>query len=182
MRNPPGVPVRLEARFAGLLYLLSILLGVAALMASSRHMQARGDKLNFIAAILYSGLTILLWHLLWPVNKWVSTLAAAFSFAGSWLPPSVFTTLHIGNFVFFGLYCLLIGYLIVRSQFFPNTVGILMACAGVCWLITAWPLLAHALSPYPVIVGLIGEGALMGYLLVKGLNETRWREQAKLAP
>jgi hypothetical protein len=32
-----------------------------------------------------------------------------------------------------------------------------------------------------MIVGLAGEGAFMAYLLVKGLDEQRWREQAKLA-
>jgi len=45
----------------------------------------------------------------------------------------------------------------------------------------SWPPLNHALSPYTMIVGLVGEGTFMGYLLVRGLDEQRWMEQAKLA-
>ena len=82
-----------------------------------------------------------------------------------------FKAAHTTNFLFFGLCCLAIGYLIVRSRFLPNVFGVLMACAGLAWLVTTFPWLAHTIAPVPVIVGLIGEGALMGYLLVKGLGE-----------
>ena len=179
MRKLREVSPRLEARIAGALYLFSILTGVAAMMLNSRRMQAQGDKVNFIAGVLYTGVTLLLWHLFRPVNKWISTGAAIVSLAGCWLPMALYKTAHISNFVLFGVYCLLIAYLIVRSQLFPSAVGVLMACAGVCWLTSIWPSLAHALSPYTTLVGLIGEGTVMGYLLVRGLDEQRWREQAR---
>jgi hypothetical protein len=169
-----------EARVAGGIYLLSIVMGIAAMLLIGRKMQALGDQANLIAGILYTGMTLLLWHLLWPVDKWLSTGAAIISLLGCWAPLSWFKAAHTTNFLFFGLYCLAIGYLIVRSRFLPNVVGVLMAGAGVAWLVTTWPWLAHAIAPVPVIVGLIGEGALMGYLLVKGLNERQWREQAGL--
>lgn len=180
MRRFHEVSPRLVARITGVLYLSSILAGVAAMVLSSLKMQTQGDKVTFIAGVLYTGLTVLLWYLFWPVNKWISTGAAIFSLAGCWLPQSFYRMAHFSNFVFFGVYCLLIGYLIERSQFFPKLVGILMGLAGISWLVTSWPHLAHALSPYPMIVGLIGEGTLMAYLLARGLDEQRWREQAKL--
>ena len=37
-------------------------------------------------------------------------------------------------FVFFGVYCLLIGYLIFKSAFLPRILGVLMAFAGLGWL------------------------------------------------
>lgn len=165
----------MEARIAGLLYLFSIVFGVAAMIFIRRKMQVRGDQVNVVAGVLYSGMTLLLWHLLRLVNEWLSAVAAIISLAGCWLPQwSWYNAAHINNFLFFGMYCLLTGYLIWRSRFFPKTVGAFMACAGVCWLITTWPALARASSPYPGIAGLVGEGALMAYLIVRGLDEQRW--------
>src|SRR5690242_15291776 len=50
--------------------------------------------------------------------------------------------------VFFGLYCLLIGYLIIRSIFLPRILGALMALAGLGWLTFLAPPLVHDLAPY----------------------------------
>jgi hypothetical protein len=181
MKQLHGVSPRLEARVAGVLYLLSILLGVAAMIFNSRNMQALGDQTNLMAGVLYTGLTVLFWDLFRPVNEWLSASAAIFSLAGCWLPLSWYKAAHISNFLFFGVYCLLIGYLSLRSRFLPNAVGVFMACAGISWLTAAWPWLAHSIWPYTILVGLVGEGTLMGYLLVKGLDERCWRKQAKLA-
>jgi drug/metabolite transporter superfamily protein YnfA len=180
MKQLHGVSPRLEARVAGVLYLFSILLGVVAMILNSRNMQALGGQTNLVAAVLYTGLTVLLWDLFRPVNEWLSASAAVFSLVGCWLPQAWYKAAHISNFLFFGVYCLLIGYSILRSRFLPNAVSVLMACAGVCWLTTTWPWLAHSIWPYTTLVGLVGEGTLMGYLLVKGLDERRWREQAKM--
>jgi hypothetical protein len=172
---------RLEARIAGGLYLLNILVGITALILINRRMQAQGDLANFIAGVIYTGVTILLWHLFRPVNKWISAVAAIFSLMGCWLPQSVYTAAHLNNFVCFGVYCLLIAYLIARSRFFPGALALPMACSGICWLTTIWPPLAHALSPYSMLVGVMGEATFTGYLLLRGLDEQRWRDQAKLA-
>ncbi|WP_266172199.1 DUF4386 domain-containing protein [Dyella subtropica] len=83
--------------------------------------------------------------------------------------------------VFFGLYCLLIGYLIFRSTFLPRILGVLMAFAGLGWLTFLQPLLASHLWPYIALPGFIGEGSLTLWLLVMGVNGQRWKEQAELA-
>jgi len=170
---------RLKARIAGALYLLAIVMGVAAMVLIDRRMQVQGDQANLLGAVLYTGVTVLLWDLLRPVNPWLSTVAAMFSLAGCWLPHSWYGAAHLSNYFFFGVYCLLVGYLIFRSEFLPKAVGVLMAIAGFCWLTTLWPVM-QPISPYTMVVGLIGEGTLMGYLLIKGLDERRWREQARL--
>jgi hypothetical protein len=89
-------------------------------------------------------------------------------------------TTQIG-LVFFGFYCLLIGYLIFRSAFLPRILGVLMAFAGLGWLTFLSPPLAKSLSPYILAPGLLGEGALALWLLVKGVNAQRWNEQAGAA-
>jgi uncharacterized protein DUF4386 len=85
------------------------------------------------------------------------------------------------SFVFFGFYCLLIGYLIFRSTFLPRILGVLMAIAGSGWLTFVSPALAMYLSPYILAPGILGEGSLMLWLLVIGVNAERWKEQASAA-
>jgi uncharacterized protein DUF4386 len=81
-------------------------------------------------------------------------------------------------FVFFGVYCLLIGYLIFRSAFLPRILGVLMAFAGLGWLTFLSPPLANYLSPYIQVLGFLAELSLCLWLLVVGVNVQRWKEQA----
>jgi hypothetical protein len=83
--------------------------------------------------------------------------------------------------VFFGVYCLLIGNLIFRSTFLPRLLGVLMALAGLGWLTFLSPPLANHLSPYNLVLGFLAELALMLWLLVRGVNVQRWKEQASAA-
>ena len=84
-------------------------------------------------------------------------------------------------FVFFGVYCLLIGYLIVRSSFLPRILGAPMMLAGLGWLTFLSPPLANSIRPYILAVGFFSELALMLWLLVMGVNVQRWKEQAGAA-
>jgi Domain of unknown function (DUF4386) len=83
--------------------------------------------------------------------------------------------------VFFGFYCLLIGYLIFRSTFLPRVIGVLMALAGLGYLTFLYPPLENALSLYLQVPGLLGEGSLTLWLLVVGVNAQCWKEQARAA-
>lgn len=90
------------------------------------------------------------------------------------------------SFVFFGLHVFLIGVLILRSTFLNRIVGVLMLCGGLGWLTFAFanlllPPLGRILSPYILFPGMLGEGSLIVWLLVKGVNVQRWQEQAGAA-
>ena len=78
---------------------------------------------------------------------------------------------------FFGCYCLSIGRLIVKCRFLPAILGAGMIVAGLGWLSFIYQPLAGALSPFNMISGL-GEVALTLWLLIVGLDATRWIEQA----
>ena len=80
--------------------------------------------------------------------------------------------------IFHGLYCLLIGFLVFRSTFLPRILGLLMAMGGMAWLTDLSIPLTNHLAPYNVIAGFTGEGMLMLWLLVIGLNGERWSVQA----
>jgi hypothetical protein len=83
-------------------------------------------------------------------------------------------------FVFFGVYCLLIGYLIFKSAFLPRILGVLMAFAGLGWLTFLSPPLSNYLSPYIQVLGVFAEGSLMLWLLVMGVNVAKWEEKASI--
>jgi hypothetical protein len=77
-----------------------------------------------------------------------------------------------------GVSCLLTGYLIFRSIFLPGILGALMVLAGLCWITYLLPPLADYLSPWNVAVGVLGELLVYLWLLVMGVNDQRWNEQA----
>jgi len=81
--------------------------------------------------------------------------------------------------VFFGFYCLLIGYLVFRSTFLPRIVGALVALTGIGYLTYLYSPLQQALSTYLPVSNLLGEAALTLWLLVVGVNAQRWKERAR---
>lgn len=80
--------------------------------------------------------------------------------------------------VFLGLYGLLTGYLMIKSTFLPRALGFFTAVGGVGWLCFLHPPLGYSLFPY---IALLGVTLLILWLLIFGVNEDRWREQARLA-
>jgi hypothetical protein len=80
--------------------------------------------------------------------------------------------------VFFGFYAILTGYLIVRSTFLPRILGIVSVLAGLGWLTFLYPPLGYRLFPYIAPLGLLGAALLLLWLLIFGVNEQRWKEQA----
>jgi hypothetical protein len=80
--------------------------------------------------------------------------------------------------VFFGFYALLTGYLIIRSTFLPRILGVVSVFAGLGWLSFLYPPLAYRLFAYILLLGLLGAVAQILWLLVFGVNEARWKEQA----
>lgn len=77
--------------------------------------------------------------------------------------------------IFFGLACLVNGYLIFKSGYLPKFIGLLLQLAGVCYLIACFaalfaPAFSNLLTPFILIPPLIGESALCLCLLVKGVR------------
>ena len=174
---------RRKARAAGFFWLMVILTGALALVVGGKLAVAA----NLISTAFYVAATVLVYGLLKPVNRSLSLLAAIFSFVGCAIGVlGSLVNLRAGQvgFVFFGLHCLLVGYLILRSTFLPRFVGALMALGGLGWLTLGLasvlsPTFARSLSPYILIPGILGEATLTLWLLVMGVNAERWKAQAR---
>jgi hypothetical protein len=88
--------------------------------------------------------------------------------------------------VFYACYLLAAGYLVFRSTFLPRVIGVLLAIGGLCYLIYSFaaflaPGFAAHLVPYIQLPSGLGELSLCLWLLVMGVNDQRWNEQANAA-
>jgi Domain of unknown function (DUF4386) len=171
---------RFKARMAGVFFLLTML------TAAFTELFVRiSGRLNF-AADLAAGIvevsgmfavTLLFYAIFKPVNRglslptWLNLVALTFE---------ALQRVNIG-LVFGGFYCLLIGYLIFRSTFLPRILGAPMEFAGLGWVTFLSPPLANHLSPYNLASAILGEGLVMLWLLVMGVNVERWKKQASAA-
>jgi len=174
---------RPRARMTGVVYLLYFLTAVSGEVFVGRGRLVLYDAVNLIAYAFYITVTLLFYYMFKPVNRNLSLLAALFSLLGcanDVLGLFNLAPYKINTLVFFGPYCLLIGYLIFRSTFLPRILGVLMACAGLGWLIFLSPLANH-LFTFLKVLGFLAELSLCMWLLVKGVNVQRWKEQASAA-
>jgi hypothetical protein len=113
-------------------------------------------------------------------------LIAAFSQPQLQALSLVFLRLHDQGFnlgmTCFGVYCFLLGVLVLRSDFLPKFVGVLLLAAGIGWLSDSFTTLlapSVSLGPFPSIAGFLGEGTLTVWLLAVGVDEAKWKRQAE---
>jgi hypothetical protein len=90
------------------------------------------------------------------------------------------------SLLFFGCFCVIVGYLILKSGYLPKTIGVLMQIAGVCYLTNSFalilsPAVANRLFPAILVPAFIGEASLCLWLLVKGVNVEKWEERAMIS-
>ena len=227
--------LRLMARIAGALYLLTILTGIfsagyvtgklvvngdaaatAANILAHRGLLQLGFAIYLIEMACQVAITALFYDLLKPAGRSVSLVAALLGLTGCiiktfsrvfFIAPlfilggahylSVFSAeqlqalallfLKVNDrgagvaLVFFGFYAILTGYLIIRSTFLPRILGMLSVFGGLGWLTFLYPPLGSRLFPFIAIFAILGAASLIFWLLVKGVNEQRWKDQARAA-
>jgi hypothetical protein len=177
MQRTAEASPHLKARIAGVFYSITFITGVIGLVSVNGRFVA-----SLIAIACYIAVALLFYDLFKPVSRSLSLLAAFVSLMGcvtGALGLFRLATAYISPMVFFGFYCVLIGYLIFKSTFLPRALGALMAFGGLSWLTFLSRPLAHYLSPYNFVPGLLGEGALTVWLLAVGVNVPRWEARAK---
>src|SRR6516162_1035970 len=93
-------------------------------------------------------------------------------------PIMMFEYLFSVSLTFFGVFCILIGFLIFRSKFLPAILGLLMMAAGVTYWINSFRLFLALPIPYLPWVTLVAELSLALWLVIVGVKTAEWHEQA----
>ena len=86
--------------------------------------------------------------------------------------------------LFFGGTCLVNGHLIFKVGYFPKALGVPMQAAGGCYLVACWaapfaPALASIL-PAVLLPCLVGELFWCLWMLVKGVDSTKWLARVRM--
>jgi len=168
---------KVTARIAGLIYVVVFGLGILSLFSRN----AVGYAAAMISGLFYIAVTILFYFIFKPAGPKVSFVAAVLSLAGIVIGPLsllIKPLAVISPLVFFGCYCSLVGYLILRSIFLPKFLGVLLIFAALGWFTFVKPSFALSLAPYVFLPGIIGEGMLTLWLVLFGVNEQRWKDQS----
>ncbi len=89
--------------------------------------------------------------------------------------------------IFFGVTCVVRGWLLMRSGYFPRWLGVMLWLAGLAYLVNSFslilaPTLARALFPAVLLPAFVGELALALWLVFKGVDLRQWPEPVKGGP
>ena len=82
---------------------------------------------------------------------------------------------------FFGISILLNGYLIFRSTFLPRWLGALTMLSALGWLTYFYPPLGSRVFTFAAPVGLLSVVVMILWLLIRGVDEDKWRARAAAA-
>jgi hypothetical protein len=163
-----------RGRIAGVFYFFSVITAICAeVFVRGRLLYAAG----LVPVLCFAAATLLLYSIFRPVNQTIALLAVSSNLIGL-----AFEALerHLWGvdvaMVLHGAYCLLIGYLVIESTFLPRILGALMGIAGLAWLSAQLPGLTHLVYAVTQALGFLGEGSLMLWLLVMGINLQRGHE------
>jgi uncharacterized protein DUF4386 len=180
MERLAGAAPRLQARIAGVLYLIIFIAGpfaeffvrdplvvyrdaaaTATNILAHESLYRSGGAATLITVACEPAVALLFYELLYAQGLWMTL-------------------------IFFGSHCLLLGYLIYKAAFLHRILGVMMAIAGLCYVIHSFarlvaPIFGARLFPYMIVPGFVAELALTLWLLVFGVNAQRWKEQATAA-
>ena len=83
--------------------------------------------------------------------------------------------------IFLGISSVLVGCLMLRAPFLPRILGVLGVTGGAGWLAYVYPPLASKVFLPVVLFALVGCAVTIGWLLIRGVDERKWREMAAAA-
>jgi hypothetical protein len=100
---------------------------------------------------------------------------------------SFFLDLHAHGYdlglLLFGVHCVLVGYLVFKSHYLPRALGVLVAAAGLTYLIGSYtrflfPGYVGVVTPI-YVVAIVSEVSLCLWLLTRGVNVGQWERATR---
>jgi hypothetical protein len=150
-------------RGAGLVYIAYFVLSVAGAVL-------RNVQLQVVATAFYFVLAMVLYRLFAPADPLFAVALLPLALAGCLIQAFGQVQADAGilrvALVPFGLFLIVLGYLIMRSSFAPLALGALLAVAGIAWPIVVVPGMPSWYAGVAVVLGIVAEGALAIWLLV----------------
>ena len=150
-------------KVVGLVYVAYFVLALAGMTLRSVPLQLAGTATNFLLAVF-------LYRLFAPADPRIALALLPLSLIhcviqGVGQVQADVGTLRVALLPFVG-YLVVLGYLIARSPFAPTGLGVLVAIAGLAWLIAIVPGAPTWSTLAVVVFGSVVEGALAIWLLV----------------
>lgn len=172
-------------------------IGTGERLRDLEQLHRLGVLADGVMLMSYVVVTATIYRLFKPVSATVGFVAALFSVVGICVLATSMTILLLPLYVdgpliashalglhgaaynltglFFGPYCVLIGWLVMRSRWLPRWIGWLMVLAGIAFVFDASvglaaPEVARRIPEAVMLISLIGEGALAIWLAVFGVR------------
>lgn len=171
-----GTEPRSFARVLGAVYLGYFALAILGSVLADSRTNA-GVAVACLADVCYALTTLCFFRLLRPVNGTLALVATVFSLLGC--AADILEEINrapagLSPLIFFGPFCVLLGLLILRSEFLPRWLGWPLIVAGVGWLAFLIPEVALHARVLIFPLGFLAELVLMLWLLIKGVDEACW--------
>jgi hypothetical protein len=167
------MPNQRLARVTGIFYLLNFVLGITAMVWTRQGHAAAGDQMQIAGAVEYALVVVLLGRLFEGAGVAFSWMVAMVGLAGC--VTGVAGALHLfgstaSALAVFGLYCMGLGALVLRSALVPRIIGGLLLLGGIGWLTYADLPLARGLQPYNMACGILAEFIFTIWLIAFGIR------------
>jgi hypothetical protein len=169
------VVARPSARMVAVFYLVYfVIAGIGQVLALQDPTSVLAAAVQVGGTIWYGVLALLLCRLFGDPTRGVGVFALLSAVVGC-VMQSLYFALGLGRgaeviaLAFFGLFLVLLGYLVVRSALIPRAIGIALIVGGAASSVLWLPFVPAALAP-AFLLGGVGEGALFLWLLIKGVR------------
>ena len=158
-----SVPSRRQAALPVAAYLAYVLVAVIGAVTGSPEISVAGTAVYFLVAVA-------LYALFAPADRRIAVAALPLAAVGCVIQGvgmlEADTSLLRLALVFFGLFLVVIGYLVARSAFAPRWLGIWLALAGLAWCTFVLPGAPYAARLVLMAFGGLSEVALLLWLVV----------------